>query len=165
MSGRGRAVDAMPHAMSGARWLTLLLGALLLAGCSALQGHPPEPTPLDFGGIAGQIALQGIAVDRPISGDAGCTDTTLIATAVGLDVSGLGVSSPLRARIYIFGDKAAYDRRRADVDTCVAAWATDPATVEFVDASPFVLAIQGPVPAPFKAALVRALTTAANGTG
>lgn len=148
-----------------ARWLALVLGALLLAGCSALQGHPPEPTPLDFGGIAGQIALQGIAVDRPVSGDAGCQDPTLIPTAIGLDVSGLGVTSPLRARIYIFGNKAAYDRRRADVDSCVAAWATDPGTVEFVDASPFVLAIQGPVPAAFKAALVRALTTAAAGNG
>jgi hypothetical protein len=143
----------------------IALAALLLAGCSALQGRAPAPTPLDFGGIAGQIALQGIAVDRPVSGDAGCTDPTLVATAVGLDVSGLGVASPLRARIYIFGSQAAYDRRRADVDTCVAAWATDPGTVEFVDASPFVLAIQGPVPAPFKAALVRAVTTAAGGHG
>lgn len=143
----------------------LVLAAMVVAGCSALQGQAPEPTPLDFGGIAGQIALQGIAVDRPIAGDAGCTDPTLIATAVGLDVSGLGVASPLRARIYIFGSKAAYDRRRADVDTCVAAWATDPGTVEFVDASPFVLAVQGPVPAPFKAALVRAVTTAAAGNG
>ena len=147
------------------RLAILAVAALVLAGCSALQGQAPEPTPLDFGGIAGQIALQGIAVDRPISGDAGCKDPKLIATAVGLDVSGLGVTAPLRARIYIFGDKAAYDRRRADVDTCVAEWASDPGTVEFVDASPFVLAIQGPVPAAFKAALVRAITTAANGTG
>ncbi|HEX7950031.1 MAG TPA: hypothetical protein VF494_06765 [Candidatus Limnocylindrales bacterium] len=147
-----------------ARSSSLGLAVLLFAGCSALRGQAPEPTPLDFGGIAGQIALQGIAVDRPISGDAGCQDPTLIAPAVGLDVSGLGVASPLRARIYIFGDKAAYDRRRPAVDACVAAWATDPGTVEFVDASPFVLAIQGPVPAPFKSALVRALTTAARGT-
>ena len=141
----------------------MALAAVTLGGCSALQGQPPEPTPLDFGGIAGQIALQGIAVDRPISGDAGCTDPKLIPTAVGLDLSGLGVASPLRARIYIFNDTAAYDRRRADVDSCVAMWATDPGSVEFIDASPFVLAVQGPVPAPFKAALAHALATAARG--
>ena len=145
------------------RRLSVVLAALALAGCSALQGRPPDPTPLDFGGIAGQIALQGIAVDRPISGDAGCADASLIPTAVGLDLSGLGVTAPLRARIYIFGSRDAFDRRRSDVDTCVAAWATDPATVEFVEASPFVLVIQGPIPAPFKAALVRAVTTAAGG--
>ena len=146
--------------------LAVLAGvaAVLIAGCSALEGHPPDPTPLDFPGVAGQIALQGITVDRPIAGDAGCSDPTLIATAVGLDVSGLGVTTPLRARVYLFGSTAAYDRRRADVDTCVAAWATDPATVEFVDASPFVLAVQGPVPDAFKSALVRAITTAARGS-
>jgi hypothetical protein len=140
-----------------------LAAALVLAGCEALKGQPPEPTPLDFPGIAGQLALQGLTVGRPVSGDAGCTDPTIIPTAIGLDLSGLGVASPLRARVYIFGDDAAYQRRRGDVDRCVAAWATDPANVEFIDASPFVLVVQGPVPAAFKEALVRALTTAARG--
>jgi hypothetical protein len=142
--------------------LAFAIVGLLLAGCSALKGTAPENTPQDFGGIAGDIALEGILVGRPVSGDAGCKDSTLIATAVGFDVSGLGVPSPIRARVYIFGDRAAYDRRRADVDTCVAAWATDPATVEFIDASPYVLVVQGPIPAPFKAALVRGLTAAAG---
>jgi hypothetical protein len=145
------------------RWACLTLAAVVLAGCSALQGRAPDPTPLDFGGIAGQIALQGIVVDRPISGDAGCTDPNLIPTAVGLDLSGLGVTAPIRARIYIFGSRDAFDRRRSDVDRCVAAWATDPGMIEFVDAPPFVLAVQGPVPPPFKSALVRAITAAAGG--
>jgi hypothetical protein len=144
------------------RLVGLAVVALLLAGCSALKGTAPQDTPQDFGGIAGDIALAGVTVGRPVSGDAGCKDPTLIATAVGFDVSGLGVPTPIRARVYIFADHAAYERRRPDVDTCVAAWATDPATVEFIDASPYVLVVQGPIPPAFKAALVRGLTAAAG---
>jgi hypothetical protein len=143
--------------------LVLVLAAVaILAGCSALKGTVPEPTPLDFNGIAGQLGLQGLTVDDPISGDAGCTDPTIIPTAVGLNVSGLGVTTPLRARVYIFANRAAYERRRADVDTCVAAYAADPATVEFIDASPYVLVVQGPIPAAFKTALQQALQLAAG---
>ena len=154
---------------AGASWRRAGLGPailvsaiLVLGGCSALKGKPPEPTPLDFNGIAGQIGLQGVAVGRPISGDAGCTNPTLIPTAVGFDVSGLGVTTPIRARVYIFADRAAYERRRSDVDTCVGAWAADPANVEFLDASPYVLVVQGPIPEAFKAALMRGLVAAAG---
>jgi hypothetical protein len=140
----------------------VVLIAPLLGGCQAIYGKPPEPTPLDFGGIAGDIALEGITVGRPVSGDAGCHDATMIASAVGFDVSGLGVSTPLRARVYIFGNRDAFDRRRADVDACVGSWATDPANVEFIDASPYVLAVQGPIPDAFKAALNSGLHEAAG---
>jgi hypothetical protein len=139
-----------------------LIAALLVGGCQAINGKPPEPTPLDFGGIAGDIALEGITVGRPVSGDAGCHDPTMIASAVGFDVSGLGVSTPIRARVYIFGSRDAYDRRRSDVDACVGSWATDPAAVEFIDASPYVLAVQGPIPDAFKAALAAGLHEAAG---
>jgi len=140
----------------------VLATVVILAGCSALKGTAPEPTPLDFNGIAGQLGLQGLTVGDPISGDAGCTDPTIIPTAVGLDLSGLGVTAPIRARVYIFANRAAYERRRADVDTCVAAYATDPATVEFIDASPYVLVVQGPIPAAFKTALQNGLHLAAG---
>ena len=106
-----------------------------------------------------------LTVARPVSGDAGCNDATLIPTAIGFDLSGLGVTTPLRARVFIFNGPAAYERRRGDVDTCTAAWTSDPASVEFVDASPLVLVVQGPVPAAFKAALVRAVTTASGSGG
>ena len=140
----------------------MALALVVVAGCQALTGKPPEPTPLDFGGIAGDIALEGITVGRPVSGDAGCHDPTMIAAAVGFDVSGLGVSSPLRARVYIFGSRDAYNRRRADVDTCVGAWASDAPNVEFIDAAPYVLVVQGPVPDAFKTALSAALHAAAG---
>ncbi|HYL40214.1 MAG TPA: hypothetical protein VET90_02800 [Candidatus Binatus sp.] len=138
--------------------------ALSLGGCSALIGPTPGPSPLDFPGFADQLTLQGLTIQQPISGDAGCDDPTLVPTAIGFELSGLGVTKPIHARVYLFAGRAAYDRRRAQVDTCTAAWTTDPADVEFINAPPFVLVVQGPLPPAFKAALVRALTISATGT-
>ena len=139
--------------------------ALLLTGCSAVLQPSPDPTPMDFPGIAGELANRGLVLDRITSGDAGCNDSTLVPTAIGFDASGLGVGEPTRLRIYIFRTGDTFDRRRPDVDPCVATWATDPATVEMIDARPFVLAGQGPWPAAFKAAVREALTFAAGNGG
>ena len=144
--------------------VTALLVTLVASGCSAILESPPAPTPLDFPGMAGQLARQGLAVDSVTSGDAGCDDPTLAATAIGFSVSGLDLPAPVRLRVYIFRDAATYQRRRADVDRCAAGWASDPATFEFVDASPYVLAGQGPWPARF-AATVRAALVIAAGNG
>ena len=120
---------------------------------------------MDFPSIAGVLAQRGITLDKIASGDAGCPDSSLIPTAIGFDAGGLGVTTPIRLRIYIFRTGDTYDRRRPDVDPCVAAWVTDPATAEFVDARPFVLAGQGPWPDAFKAAIRAALTEAAGNGG
>lgn len=120
---------------------------------------------MDFPGIAGELANLGITLDHIVSGDDGCHDPTLTATAIGFDASGLGVSAPIRLRIYIFRTGETFDRRRPDVDTCVATWASDPATVEFIDARPFALAGQGPWPAEFKAAIRAALLESAGNGG
>jgi len=141
-----------------------LAAGLTLAGCSTIEQGPPSPTPLAFPGIAGELGRVGITVSDWRSGDAGCDDTTLTPTAVAFKATGAGMTTPTLLRVYIFGDKAAWTRRSADVDTCVAAWATDPATVELIDVSPYVLAGQGPWPAAFKTALRDAITRAA-GTG
>lgn len=144
---------------------SLVVVAFVLAGCSAILQASPAPTPMDFPGIAGELANRGITLDRFTSGDDGCNDGTLTATAIGFDASGLGVTTPIRLRIYIFRTGDTFDRRRPDVDPCVAAWAQDPATVEFIDAKPFVLAGQGPWPAAFKTAIRDALTAAAGDGG
>src|SRR5262249_49947548 len=81
---------------------------------------------------------------------------------IGFDVSGQGVTTPIHARIYIFGSHDAYTRRRADVDVCAGAWATDPPNLEFIDASPYVLVLQGPLPDSFTATLTRGLADAAG---
>jgi hypothetical protein len=147
------------------RAAALVVAAIVLAGCSAILEASPEPTPMDFPGIAGELANRGLELDAITSGDDGCHDPTLTATAIGFDASGLGIAPPIRLRIYIFRTGETYDRRRPDVDGCVAAWANDPATVEMIDARPFVLAGQGPWPDDFKAAIREALTVAAGNGG
>lgn len=142
-----------------------VLAATLLAGCDAILEASPEPTPMDFPGIAGELAVRGLDLDAITSGDDGCDDPTLTATAIGFDATGLGVATPIRLRIYIFRNGETYDRRRPDVDGCAAAWATDAATFELIDAKPFVLAGQGPWPDEFKAAIREALTIAAGNGG
>src|SRR5262245_60040268 len=98
-----------------------LLATVLLAGCSAVLESSPEPTAADFPGIASDLANRGLTLTNFQSGDDGCHDRTLTGTAVGFDATGFGVKDPVHLRIYIFRDAAAYDRRRADVDTCAAA--------------------------------------------
>lgn len=139
--------------------------AIFLTGCSTILQASPAPTPMDFPGIAGELANRGITLDRFVSGDDGCHNSTLTATAIGFDASGLGITTPIRLRIYIFRTGETFDRRRPDIDPCVAVWAQDPATVELIDAKPYILAGQGPWPAAFKAAIREALTTAAGDGG
>ena len=145
--------------------LALVAAPLVLSACNAILQASPEPTPMDFPSIAGELAQRGIIIGEIASGDAGCHDSSLIPTAIGFNASGLGISSPIRLRVYIFRTGDTYDRRRPDVEPCVVAWATDPATVEFIDARPFVLAGQGPWPDAFKVALRAALTSAAGNGG
>jgi len=142
--------------------LRSVAAVVLLAGCSSLVEARPTPTPLDFGGIQGSLARAGITLTNTVSGDAGCEDPNLVPTAIGFNASGQGVATPVRVRIYIFTDRAAWQRRQPDVDTCVLAWATDPATIETIGQSPYVVAGQGPWPAGFKTAIAAAIKEAAG---
>ena len=150
---------------AGAAAFVAILAAFVLGGCSGLVEREPSPTPQDFGGMVTALGSVGIFVQSPRSGDAGCSDPNLIPTAIGFDATGLGVAAPIHLRVYIFGDRDAWQRRRVDVDACVATWAADPATFESVDPSPYVLAGQGPWPALFKAAIRAALLAAAGNGG
>lgn len=120
---------------------------------------------MDFPGIAGELANRGLVLGAIVSGDDGCGDPSLTPTAIAFDATGLGMDDPVRLRVYIFRNGETYERRRPDVDGCVAAWATDPATFELVDAKPFVLAGQGPWTDEFKAAIRESLTAAAGNGG
>lgn len=145
----------------------LVLGiaaALVLAGCSALREPAPTPTPQPFPGITGELGRVGVDVISWTAGDAGCDDPTLIAPAIRFDAKGLDQPIPVQLRIYIFKNREAWDRRSADVEACAVAWATDPATFELLQVSPYVVAGQGPWPPQFDAA-VREGITAAAGTG
>lgn len=135
-----------------------------MAGCAALSGSEPAATPGDFQGIAGGFVQRGLTFDHIVSGDAGCNDVNLARTAIGLDARGLDQATPTRLYVYLFRDQAAFERLRQSVDTCAAAYATNPDTFESVEASPFVVAGSGPWAPQFRAA-IRAAITEAAGTG
>ena len=163
MTHAGRRAAAAAPASRHALVLGMLL-ALLLVGCSGLLESPPVPDPEPFPGISAQLGRFGVDVASWTSGDAGCDDPTLSPTAIRFTASGLDQATPIELRIYIFRNKDAWERRLSDVDACAAAWATDPATFELVQVSPYVLAGQGPWPSGFDAAIRKGLTEAA-GTG
>ena len=135
---------------------------LTLTACDALRGSPPSPTPADFGAFAIELTARDVAISNVVSGDPGCDDLTLAPTAIAFKASGLDQPTAVQVRVYLFRDDAALQRRRADLDACVADWAADPATFELVDATPFVLAGQGPWGADFKNALRASVRNAAG---
>jgi hypothetical protein len=144
--------------------LFLALTGVLLAGCSALLEAPPTPTPQPFPGIVGELGRVGVDVLSWTSGDAGCDDPTLVPTAIGFEAQGLDQPTAVSVRIYIFRNREAWNRRTADVEACAVEWATDPATFELLQVSPYVVAGQGPWPPQFDAAMRQGITAAA-GTG
>jgi len=140
----------------------ILVGLFGLVGCGFTA--PPAPTPADFQGIAADLAKRGLQIEHVVSGDAGCDDSTLKKTAIGLDAAGLDQATPTRLYIYIFRNRASFDRLRQTVDGCAMSYATDPAAYESFEASPFVVGSAGPWAPDFKAAVRSAMTEAA-GTG
>ena len=147
---------------------SILLGLGLLsvvAACSVAAGSPPVPTPADFQGITAEVARRGVQVNRFVSGDAGCDDAVLAPTAISFDAHGLDQSETVRIYVYIFRNRASFERLRAQVDACAADFVTDPATFESVEQSPYVLAGQGPWAPEFEAALREGLAIAAGNGG
>jgi hypothetical protein len=140
------------------------LVGVLVAACGTISRTPPAPTPADFQGIAGFIVQRGIQISRIVSGDAGCPDPALGKTAIGFDAMGLDQATPVRMYVYIFRDRATYERLRATVDECARTYVTDPSTYDPVEASPYVLSGQGPWGATFRKNLQAAISEAA-GTG
>jgi hypothetical protein len=141
-----------------------LATTVVVGACGTISTTPPAPTPADFQGIATELTKRRIVIDELVSGDAGCDDKVLIPTAIGVTASGLDQETPVRIRLYIFRNRASFERLRASVDDCARSFVTDPETYETVDQSPYVLAGQGPWAPEFEAAVRDALEVAA-GTG
>jgi len=142
----------------------LVVSALLVASCGTVSSTAPAATPADFPGITAQLAKRGVLVNHFVSGDAGCADPVLTPTAIAFDARGLDQTDNVRIYIYIFRNREAFERLRASVDACAAAFVTDPGTFETAEESPFVLAGQGPWAPEFEQALRDGLAAAA-GTG
>jgi hypothetical protein len=148
--------------MSIPRPLLLCLFALLVAGCGLVETTPPSPTPADFQGTAAEFAKRGIQVTHPVSGDAGCADKVLAPTARAFDASGLDQTATVRIYLYMFADRATYERLRSTVDACARSFVTDPETYQSVEQSPFVMVGQGPWGRAFEAALRAGILVAAG---
>ncbi len=143
----------------------MLASLLLVAACGVIPTNSPAPTPADFPTLAGDMALQGVKIESVVSGDPGCTDPVLTPTAIALTAHGLDQASPVKMYLYVFRNRAAFERLRETVDTCAQAYVTDPQTFESLDQSPFVLAGQGPWAPEFKAVVRAALLKAAGNGG
>jgi hypothetical protein len=150
--------------MSLPRPLALCLAVLVVSGCGFVETTPPGPTPADFQGTAAELAKRGIQIDNVVSGDAGCADTALAPTAIAFDASGLDQTTPVRIYMYVFANRATFERLSASVDTCARSYVTDPATYQSIQQSPYVLAGQGPWGESFEATIRAGLVVAA-GTG
>ena len=137
---------------------------LALAGCTT-SNVPVAPTPADFGGITQVLRARGITVTDVVSGDAGCPDTDLAKTAIAFRMSGLDQATPVAVHLYVFGNQAAFARRAGDVAACARSYVTDPALLESIDVSPYVLAGNGPWAPAFRTQLRAGLTLAAGDGG
>ncbi|HSL97248.1 MAG TPA: hypothetical protein VK831_01630 [Candidatus Deferrimicrobiaceae bacterium] len=139
--------------------------AAVLAACGTIQSSAPPHAPESFPEIVSQLGRFGVVAENWVAGDSGCSDATLGPTAIRFEASGLDQATAVPLRIYIFRNRETWDRRRADVDACIAEWAAEPATFEFVDPSPYVLTGPGPWPAEFEAAVRKALDEASGSGG
>ena len=142
----------------------LLASQVALAGCGTISSSPPPATPTNFPGLDGRLNAAGIKLSDWVSGDPGCADPELAKTAIRFQAKGLDQANPVTMYLYIFRNADAFERNRATVPPCAAAFVTDPATFEQVEQSPYVIASQGPWAPAFEAAL-RATLAAAAGTG
>ncbi len=105
-----------------------------------------------------------MVIDDIVSGDAGCDDRELIPTAIRFDAKGLDQAERVRIHLYIFRNRASFEKLRASVDFCARSFVTDADTYEAVEQSPYVLAGQGPWAPRFESAIRDAVEVAA-GTG
>jgi hypothetical protein len=149
--------------MSSPRILTLCFVALLVAGCSFVETTPPPPTPADFGDTFARFVTRGLRIDHVVAGDAGCSGP-LAPTAIAFNAAGLDQATPVKVYLYVFADRATFERLRASVDACARSYVTDANTYESIEQSPYVLSGQGPWGHAFEAALRAGLAEAA-GTG
>lgn len=146
------------------RRAALLVAVMTMMAACGISTSPPSPTPADFQGIATELTKARIAIDDIVSGDAGCDDRVLIPTAIGFDAHGLDQADTVRIYLYVFRNRATFERLRGTIDACARSFVTDPDTFETVEQSPFVLAGQGPWAPDFEAAIRGAMEVAA-GTG
>lgn len=153
-----------PFPVGRLRLLALVITALAMSACGTISSTAPPATPTDFPGLAGRFNTAGIEVSDWVSGDAGCTDPDLVPTAISFDARGLDQATDVRVYLYVFRNRAAFERHRGEIGPCAASFVTDAEMYEEIQQSPYVLAGQGPWAPEFEAAVRKTLEEAA-GTG
>jgi hypothetical protein len=150
------------------RPLAITLGAVAIAAfvaaCGGLTITPEPATPTDFPGLTGRFNAAHVQVRDWVSGDAGCASPDLIPASISFMASGLDQVEPVKVYLYIFRNRAAFERHLDEVGPCAESFVTDPQTFEQVAESPYVVAGQGPWAPEFEAA-VRSVLAEAAGTG
>jgi hypothetical protein len=138
--------------------------SILVAACGTISTSPPPATPTDFAGLTGRLNVAQIKVSNWVSGDAGCQDPDLVSASISFEATGLDQVQRVKLYLYVFRDRAAFERHRDQVGPCAQSYVTDPQTFGEIEQSPYVVAGQGPWGTAFEAAL-RATLAAAAGTG
>lgn len=150
---------------SRARVAAMLATAVfVLAGCGTISFTEPPATPTDFPGLTGRLNAAGVKVASFVSGEAGCADPDLKKAAIQFTAQGLDQSVPVTLYLYIFNNRAAFERNRNKIGPCAASFITDRQTFQEIEQSPYIIASQGPWAPGFEAAL-RATLEKAAGSG
>ena len=84
---------------------------------SSRPARPPRRRPISRASPSSS-QKRGLHVDNVVSGDAGCTDPVLAPTAIAFDASGLDQPTPVRIYLYVFRNRATFERLRSTVDAC-----------------------------------------------
>ncbi len=137
---------------------------VVVAACGIVSSSAPPATPTDFPGITGRLAAAKISVASYRSGDAGCSNPDLVPTAISFEVTGLDQPTPVTLYLYVFRNRDAWERHRAQIGPCAQSYVTDPQAFGEIEQSPYIVAGQGPWAPGFEAAL-RAVLVNAAGTG
>ncbi len=156
LAGRARLVAAR-RALAATLAVAAIAGTV--AACGALTLTPEPATPTDFPGLTGRFNAAGVQVRDWVSGDAGCDNPDLIPASISFMASGLDQATPVKVYLYIFRDRAAFDRHRDQIGPCAESFVTDPQTYEEVEQSPYVVSGQGPWTPGFEAAVRSVLAT------
>lgn len=159
----GRRPRRSASRIAGAPGLLAVI-ALVVAACGVVSSSAPPATPTNFPGITGRLAAARIFVSSYRSGDAGCSDPELVPTAISFEVTGLDQATSLTLYLYVFRNRDAWERHRAQIGPCAQSYVTDPQAFGEIEQSPYIVAGQGPWAPVFEAALRSVLVDAA-GTG
>jgi hypothetical protein len=147
------------------RWLVTLVGlALGATACGTISTSPPPAGPDDFPGISRQLAARGVTIANVVSGESGCDDPDLGRTAIRFDASGQDQAEALPMHLYIFRNRAAWERNRETVRSCAVTYVDDPTAPPPIEVSPYILVAPARLPRELDRALREALDEAA-GTG